>query len=184
MDFTALPIGRTMYPMSIFGAIVGLAVGIGYSPANKNHTWYFIAGGAILFFWIGWRIIVWKVKQSQYLEYANETPQVVEKVTLVIHIPELGRKLIHGFSRDELRLIGECVTDGYVYNVQHFKDYFKGTEHDGYSLYNKAVRWMQDVGALAANSKGGWDVTDHIGKHVFESMRDEAWQVLEELDTN
>ncbi len=135
---------------------------------------------------INWLAPIWNSDS-----YASETVSIVqpsentraERVTLVIKVQGLPDRLIHGLSRDELRLIGECVTwnDAYVFSVQHFKDYFKNTETDGYSLYNKSVRWMKDVGALVPNAKGGVDVTDPIGREVFYAMCNEQWQIIEDL---
>jgi len=156
-----------MYFRSVQGAAMGIVAGI----------------VAALIVGIKWLMPVFN--SDSYYTYPSETSAVVEKVervTLVIKVPGLPDKLIHGISQEELQAIGECVTDGYVFSVQHFKDHFANTKHNGYSLYNKTTRWMQDCGALVPNAKGGYDVTEHIGKHVFDAMRDEAWQVLEELE--
>ena len=163
-----MSIAGGMYWGSTAGAAIGIVGGVGLA----------------LFVGIVWIMPVFNA--DSYVTYESTAPvqQVVtERVTLVIKVAGLPDKMIHGLSRDELRLIGECVTDNnlYVFSVQHFKDYFKNSGTDGYSLYNKSVRWMQDCGALIPNSKGGYDVSDPIGKGVFVSMRDEAWEVLEEI---
>ena len=140
--------------MSLLGSVYGYQ----YFGNTKG-----MAGGGIVgiiaALWVGISKLARLMHPDSYTEYAYEEPatKTVEHVTLVIVVNDT-RKLVHGFTRDELRLIGDCVTDGYIFNVQHFKDYFKGTEFDGYSLYNKSVRWMQDCKALAPNSKGGYDV--------------------------
>jgi len=120
-----------------------------------------------------------------YVTPATEAVKVTERVTLIINVPGLPEKLIHGISLEELRLIGECVThnDLYIFSVQQFKDYFRNSGTDGYSLYNKSVRWMKDAGALVPNSQGGINVTEHIGKYVFGAMRDGNWEVVEEYDS-
>lgn len=122
--------------------------------------------------------------------YSSETVSIEkpansysQRVTLVIRVQGQPEKLIHGLTYDELHLIGMCVTynDEYIFSVQHFKDYFKNTETDGYSLYNKAVRWMKDSGILIPNAKGGVDVTKPVGVEVFNAMRDEEWEKIEKL---
>lgn len=124
--------------------------------------------------------------------YAYEAPSLseqpamtAERVTLVIKVPGLPDKLIHGLSRDELRAIGECVTSGgqYAFTVQRFKDHFRSTDVDGYSLYDRSVRWMKDCGALVPNAKGGNDVTEHVGRYVFDAMRDGDWDVIGECES-
>ena len=189
MDYTALPIRSVMFSMSAVGALIGLMIGLGRDPVNKNEIWLYMASGALLLMWVGWRIIKWMANRADRHILAVETVTPinpnVERVTLVVKVPGLSDKLIHGISREDLQLIGECVAHNgiYLFSVQHFKDYFKNSGTDGYSLYNKSVRWMQDCGALMPNAKGGFDVTEHIGRNVFNAMRDSAWQELREYDT-
>ena len=141
-----------------------------------------IMGGILLALWVGINKLTRFIYPDSFVEYAEDEKQIVQKVTLVINIEGIGRKLIHGLDMEEIQSIGQCVThnNAYKFSVQHFKDYFKTTDIDGYSLYSKSVRWMKDVGALAPNAQGGVDVTE-IGERVFNAMRDKDWQVIEDL---
>ena len=172
-----------LFWLIILLSIIGLSAG-----ALIAFGLYWQAGGVVVGTWVAWGAVTYLVPVFHNYAYdmpAETVQQVVERVTLVIKVPGQPDKYIHGLSRQEIQNVGECVTynDAYDYSVTHFKDYFKNSDVDGYALYGKAIRWMKDVGALVPNSKGGVDVTDPIGKYVFDAMRDEHWEIIEDYDT-
>jgi hypothetical protein len=158
------------------GAIVG---GLVHAGQTEISAGIIIAFFTVCYF-LGWLI---RFFVPQFTQYENTTQSVVERVVLAINVEGSTQKFIHGLNRDEIRAIGQCVTanDAYTFSVQHFKDYFAGSNIDGYSLYTKSVRWMKDVGALVPNSKGGVDVTE-IGEQVFICMRDGSWEEIKEYE--
>lgn len=145
-----------------------------------------LLSGGLFGLWVWVNHVASILFPESFISYASETPaptQTTNRVVLVITTPGETTKRIHGLSQDEIRQIGECVTstNPYTFSVQHFKSYFSGKGVDGYALYTKSVRWMKDAGTLAPNAKGGVDVTEK-GEYVFESMRDGAWDVLDDYE--
>ena len=173
-------------PVSL-GAVFGLFFGLLASWDVTVNRQYWIVGASVLFSFFGWRLSDWFIRKREqwvFFEYSTDTPvqQVVERVTLSITIEGIGTKLIHGFTREEIRALGQCVTHNntFTFNVAHFKDYFKTTDTDGYSLYSKSVRRFKDAGALVPNAKGGVDVSE-IGEQLFICLRDGSWEEIKEM---
>ena len=129
-----IPTGTVTWLVILF-CVIGAIVGALFNAGQTAISWGIILSFVIVWLFLGWLIRLFVPK---YVQYESEAQTVVEeRVTLVINVDSLSRKLIHGLSRDELREIGNCVTanDAYTFSVQHFKDYFSNSNIDGYSLY-------------------------------------------------
>lgn len=188
MDISSLPILPMIFPMSFVGAFIGMMIGMGKNPVDKHEIWYYVAGGAVVFGWMGWLIIKWKVKQMHLLEMRSETeavtPVVEQKIerVYVVHLDGARHRVPFFDMTPEQwqNLANIIVRSKYSYTQDFFVDVLKDRAkgRQVYHLVSGALN-REDIFLTVYGS--GYKLTD-AGAELFDKLAAGDVSVLRQLE--
>lgn len=176
MDISTLPIKGTLFPFAIFGMIIGLMVGLGRSPVNRNEIWFYISAGGILGMIAGWNLLKRIVGFSRVYESEARSVEQDNTIVMVVSVPGLPERRIHGLTLEEWETLCTVVDRTGNFTQPILEDAF-GTQKEGRRIHGLVADRLAKCGALVEYGNG-YKVTDHIGKHLFGQVAKGDYEIL------
>ena len=145
-----------------------------------------IVAGISVALWVGIGKIARFVHPDAFYVYSSEAAPVVERttsaVTIVVNIPKLPQRSIHGLALDEWRILSKEVARTGKFTQPILEEAF-GSQKEGRRIHGLIAGPLADCGALVEYGNG-YNVTDHIGKHLFSQLAKGDYEVMKLVDND
>jgi hypothetical protein len=170
----------TVILLSFLGAIVGWLRG------GREGMSLGIVAGVFLALWVAIAKISKLIYPVEYV-YESEAPSFERttssgSVTVVVNIPKLPQRSIHGLSLDEWRILSKEVSRTGNFTQPILEEAF-GSQKEGRRIHGLVAGPLAECGALVKYGNG-YNVTDHVGRHLFSQLAKGDYEVMKLVDND